>query len=181
MTEARARYGIVRSLRRPGRSRPGGEAAGFPGCDPVPMTAEQLECFESHIEYWDEWTGVAWMVRETGVEHERPGSRLAVLVHRIGQARGAPIVAYGTTRLEDHKQSGRHRLMEGDQAVFLDATRAAALRSPVLIEAGDGRTWCWKWITRRTSGGASWAYTRNGGCRRCGWQCRTNPHAAGRG
>ena len=139
MTEARARYGIVRSLRRRGRPRPGGgEAAGFPGCDPLPMTAEQLECFESHIEYWDEWTGVAWMVRETGVEHERPGSRLAVLVHRIGQARGAPIVAYGTTRLEDHKQSGRHRLMEGDQAVFLDATRAAALRSPVLIEAGDG-------------------------------------------
>ena len=139
MTETRARYGASRARRRPGRPRPGsGEAAGFPGCEAVQMSAQQLADFDRHIEYWDEQSGVAWMVRETTVEHERPGFRLAVLVHRIGQARGAPIVSYGTTRLEDHTRPGDHRVMEPDQAVFLDAARAAALRSPVLMEAGDG-------------------------------------------
>lgn len=137
MTETRARYEVSRPRRLPGR--PGsGEAAGFPGCEAVPMSAQQLADFDRHIEYWDEQSGVAWMVRETTVEHERPGFRLAVLVHRIGQARGAPIVSYGTTRLEDHTRPGDHRVMEPDQAVFLDAARAAALRSPVLMEAGDG-------------------------------------------
>ena len=139
MTETRARYGVSRPRRRPSRPRPGGgEAAGFPGCEAVRMSAQQLADFDRHIEYWDEQSGVAWMVRETTVEHERPGFRLAVLVHRIGQARGAPIVSYGTTRLEDHTRPGDHRVMEPDQAVFLDAARAAALRSPVLMEAGDG-------------------------------------------
>lgn len=138
MTETRARYDNSRARRRSSRPCAGsGEAAGFPGCEAVRMNAEQLAGFERHIEYWDEQSGVAW-VCETTVEHERPGFRLAVLAHRIGQARGAPIVSYGTTRLEDHRRTGQRQVMEPDQAVFLDAARAAALRSPVLVEAGDG-------------------------------------------
>ena len=139
MTETRSRYGVFRPSRRPRRAHASsGEAAGFPSCEAVRMSAEQMERCKGHFEYWDEWTGVAWMVRETSAAHERPSFRMVVLTHHIGRARGAPIVSYGATRLEDHTQPGRHRAMEPDQAVFLDAVRATALQSPVLMEAGDG-------------------------------------------
>lgn len=139
MTEARARYEIHPPRRRRARPRPlSGEAAGFPGCDAVRLTAAQLEEFDRHIEYWDERSGVAWVVREPSIEHERPGFRLAVLVHRIGQVRGAPIVSYGAMAIENRTRPDNRQLMAPDQAVFMDARRAAAQRSPVLVEAGDG-------------------------------------------
>lgn len=139
MTEARARYEIHPPRRRRARPCPlSGEAAGFPGCDAVRLTAAQLEEFDRHIEYWDERSGVAWVVREPSIEHERPGFRLAVLVHRIGQVRGAPIVSYGAMAIENRTRPDDRRLMAPDQAVFMDAQRAAAQRSPVLVEAGDG-------------------------------------------
>ena len=154
MTETRATYAITpdgptpalgRDLRnRPAKRSPrrrlssSGAEAGFPGCEAVSMNAEQFERCDRHVEYWDAQDGVAWMVRDVSIEHERPLSRLAVLVHRIAEKRGAPMLCCGTTSLYDRDSVGNARVMEADQAVYLDGVGAQAIRSPILIREGQG-------------------------------------------
>ena len=117
---------------------PSTEAADFPGCEAVPMNAQQFACFDRHVEYWDARREMAWMVCETSVEHERPASRLAMLVHRIAQVRGSAIACCGTVSLHDRGEAGTIQVMEADQTLYVDAARAQALRSPVLVRNGEG-------------------------------------------
>lgn len=139
MTEARSSYQVAPRprRRRAGRCLPNADATGFPGCDPVPMDADEFDQFERHVEHWDSRSGIAWMVRETSVEHERPSMRLAVLVHRMAQIRGAEIACCGTVSLHDTKRDGSIRAMEPDQSIYMDASRAQALISPVLVQGGE--------------------------------------------
>ena len=101
------------------------------------MNAEQFEHCGRHIECWDARDGVAWMVREASIEHERPLSRLAVLVHGIAEERGAAMLCCGTTSLHDRDSAGDVRVMEADQAIYLDGVGAQALRSPILVREGQ--------------------------------------------
>ena len=140
MTETRTTYTIseLRQQANGGEALPSAEAAGFPGCEPVRMTAEEFERLDGRIEYWDAQTGVAWTVRDSTVEHERPATRLTVLTHRIAQARGADIACCGTASLHDTGPGGTVRVMEADQIIYLDAERANALRARVQVRDGDG-------------------------------------------
>ena len=129
-----------RGARRTGTS---GKAAaveqeGFPGCEAVPMNAAQFARFDRHVEYWDARSGIAWLVAEASIEHERPAVRLAVLMHRIAQARGLPIACCGTVSLHGRGPEGQRRVVEADQTIYLDAAKANALRSPVPGAVG----WC---------------------------------------
>ena len=138
MTETRATYFISdQGSERAPRHLPSGADAGFPGCETVAMDAEQFEHCGRHIEYWDARDGVAWMVREASIEHERPLSRLAVLVHGIAEERGAAMLCCGTTSLHDRDSAGDVRVMEADQAIYLDGVGAQALRSPILVREGQ--------------------------------------------
>ena len=140
MTETRAKYTIGPAPHRQasnGGPLPAAAEAGFPGCETVPMNAKQFARCDRHIEYWDARRGVAWMVREAYIEHERPLSRMVLLTYRIGQVRGSPIVCCGTTSLHERGQGGDIRVLEADQAIYLDATREQALRSPILVREGE--------------------------------------------
>ena len=140
MTETRAKYIIGPAPHQRtsnGGPLPAAAEAGFPGCETVPMNAKQFARCDRHIEYWDARRGVAWMVREAHIEHERPLSRLAVLTYRIGQVRGSPIVCCGTTSLHERGPAGDIRVLEADQAIYLDAARQQALRSPILVREGE--------------------------------------------
>ena len=140
MSETRAIYKTAAPRRRMngGEALPSAEAAGFPGCEAVPMTAEQFERLERHIEYWDARSGVAWMVRETTVTHERPAMRLAVLTHRIAQVRGSEVTCCGTASLYDRRPGGDVRVMEADQIIYLDPERASVLQGHVQVRDGEG-------------------------------------------
>ena len=140
MTETRTPYVIDTDPRQRDngdRALPSGEECGFPGCETVAMNAEQFTNCDRHIECWDARQGLAWMVREASVEHERPNSRLAVLVYRIAQIRGSPMECCSTVSLHDRDADGDVRVMEADQTIYLDAKRARALRSPVLVRQGE--------------------------------------------
>lgn len=138
MTEIRPTYIVGR--RANGSSSAHANAGDFPGCHGVPMTEEEVARPDDgrHIEYWDARRGVAWMVRDVSVAHERPIHRLTALLERIAQARGAPIECYGMmTFCERGPKGERIRSMEADQTVYLDAPRARALRSPVVVLSDD--------------------------------------------
>ncbi len=124
-----------RALRLNGAGRLSADAAGFPGCRAVPMDAAEVAREDSgRIEYWDADDGVAWMVCEPTPAHERPAHRLAVLLDRIAEARGADIVCCGATTFYELAAGGeRIRAMEADQSVYLDAVRGQALRHPVVV------------------------------------------------
>jgi len=140
MSEPRATYhhaGMRRPARRDGVGRPSSaDEAGFPGCRPVPMDAAQVRMEDGpRIEYWDGKRGVAWMVREpASAVHERPVHRLAALLDRIGEARGAAIECCGATTFYERDADGKHvRAMEADQTVYLDASQGQALRHPASV------------------------------------------------
>lgn len=140
MSETRAIYKTANPRRQVngGEVLPNAETAGFPGCEAVPMTAEQFERLDRHVEYWDAQSGVAWMVRETTLAHERPAVRLAVLAHRIAQVRGAEITCCGTASLYDRRPGGNVRVMEADQIIYLDPERVSALHAYVQVRDGEG-------------------------------------------
>ena len=140
MTETRTPYLIGADPRRSdngGRALPDAEESGFPGCETVAMDASQFARCDRHIEYWDARRGLAWMVRESSMEHDRPTSRLAVLVYRMAQLRGSAIECCSTVSLHDRGADGDLRVMEADQTIYLDAARAWAVRSPVLVRRGE--------------------------------------------
>ena len=140
MTETRTPYVIdtdPRQLDNGGPALPSGEESGFPGCETVSMNAEQFASCDRHIECWDARRGLAWIVPEATVEHERPKSRLAVLVYRLAEIRGSAMECCGTVSLHDRDADGDVWVMEADQTIYLDASRAWALRSPVLVRQGE--------------------------------------------
>ena len=90
------------------------------GCDPVPMSCDEIGCYEGRYEYWDAETELAWMVRDVSPRHEEPSSRLVALVNTIGMIRGRPITMYGNADLQERDARGRRvRAVQADQLVYL--------------------------------------------------------------
>ena len=98
----------------------------FPGCEPVPMTEEEVVNFEGRLEFWDAETATAWMVCEpTSPYHERPSQKLSALGERIAAVRGSPIECYGAMDLLVRDGSGKpKRIMQADQSAYLHPGRA---------------------------------------------------------
>ena len=143
MSQPRAIYDVHAPPRprRQARRRPASaEAAGFPGCKAVPMTAAEVAQEDGpRIEYWDAEDGFAWMVREGPTRaHEIPAHGLSALLERVSQARGARIICCGATTFYERGPAGEHiRAMEADQTVFLDADRAWTMPSPPTVLGED--------------------------------------------
>ena len=100
------------------------------------MSAAQLARLDEgrRIEYWDAEDGIAWMVCEATFAHELPAPRLAVLLDRIAQARGAAIECGGSTTYHERGPKGDHvRAMEADQTVYLHAARPRGQQSPFVV------------------------------------------------
>lgn len=97
------------------------EREDFPGCDPVPMSWDDVLANEGgRIWYWDGDTQTAWVVRDGSADHEVQGSRLAALMTRIAQERGSDIYCFGAVYLLVRQPDGTTRkMMAPDQAVFL--------------------------------------------------------------
>ena len=112
------------------RQPPSADAAGFPGCKPVPMTAADLVADDGpRIEYWDAADGFAWLIDAPCFQHEFRRHRMPALLGTVSLTRGADIVCGGATSFYERGLGGELiRAMAGDQAVFLDADRAWALR-----------------------------------------------------
>ena len=93
----------------------------FPGCDPVPMSWDDVLAAEGgRIWYWDGDTQTAWVVRDGSADHEVSGSRLASLMTRIALERGSDIHCFGSVYLMLRQDDGTtRRMMAPDQAVFL--------------------------------------------------------------
>ncbi|MYE23946.1 MAG: hypothetical protein F4Y01_08395 [Gammaproteobacteria bacterium] len=100
---------------------PSEEHEDFPGCDPVPMSWDDVLAAEGgRIWYWDGDTQTAWVVRDGSADHEVQGSRLASLMTRIALERGTDIHCFGSVYLMLRQPDGRtRRMMAPDQAVFL--------------------------------------------------------------
>ena len=109
----------------------------FPGCRPVSVTPADLDDYHGRFEYWDRDTQTAFVVREpTSVYHEGPVQRLATLLTRISEVRGAPILTLGTSDLALRDEQGeRRRIMQADQIVYLDPA-ATQPRGP-WVEVGS--------------------------------------------
>lgn len=93
-----------------------------PGCRTVRIPKERIDDYEGRVEYWEERTERAMILREpTTVYRERPAHRLAGLVRLIAASRGSPIEALGTADLVRAKAAGGYRmLMQADQILCLD-------------------------------------------------------------
>lgn len=107
----------------------------FPGCDPVPMTWDDVEAYDGRIEYWDAPSGKAWILRDAGIDHESPVGLLSEMLIRISQERGSRIRLYGAVYLMDRDAAGRPRqVMVAEQTIYLHARRLRL--SGVAIERG---------------------------------------------
>ena len=97
------------------------EREDFPGCDPVPMSWDDVLAHEAKdIWYWDGDTNTAWVVREITADHEMPTHRLPSLMTRISQERGSAIHCFGSASLVFRRPDGKPgKMMEPDQSVFL--------------------------------------------------------------
>ena len=90
------------------------------GCDPVPMSGDEIGCYEGRYAYWDADSELAWMVRDVSPRHEEASSRLVALVNNIGMIRGTPITMYGNADLQERDaRGGRLRALQADQLVYL--------------------------------------------------------------
>ncbi len=107
------------------------------GCRTVRIPKERIDDYEGRVEYWEERTERAMVLREpTTVYHERPSQRLARLAERIAASRGAPIETLGTADLVRAKADGGYRvLMQADQILYLDP---AALPAGARVDIDGG-------------------------------------------
>ena len=98
------------------------------GCETVDIPREEIEDYEGRVEYWEERTEQAVLLREpTTTWHERPSQRLARLAERIAASRGSPIETFGTADLVRPKAAdGFRKLMQADQILYLDPGVAPA-------------------------------------------------------
>lgn len=98
------------------------------GCETVRIPRDEIEDYEGRVEYWEDRTEQAMLLREpVTIYHERPSQRLARLAERIAASRGAPIETFGTADLVRAKADGGFRaLMQADQILYLDPGAAPA-------------------------------------------------------
>ena len=97
------------------------ETVGFTlsGCEPVPVSRDELATYEGRYEYWE--AGTAWVLRDTSPVHEHPSARLVGLVQDIAKMRGTPIGLYGTADLQERDAEGiRMRAAQADQLIYLE-------------------------------------------------------------
>ena len=92
----------------------------FPGCDPVPMTWDEVWAYDGRIEYWDRASSTAHVLRDAGPVHESPPNVLSEILTRISQERGSRIRCYGAVYLMERDGAGRpRRVMVADQTIYL--------------------------------------------------------------
>lgn len=122
--------GTVRRLGDPTASARAGTRApsptldpDFPGCDPIPMTWDELETAEGRygrVEYWSAEASTAWILREGGAAHESPPGVLGEILTRISLERGSRIRCFGSVYLMERDGEGRPKqVMTADQTVYL--------------------------------------------------------------
>ena len=104
----------------------------FPGCEPFPLPASELDRYEGRLEFWDGDTETAWKVCEpTSIYHEQPSQRLARMAERVAALRGSPIESFGSADLVRVDASGRKRwLMQADGVLYLHPERWRRLQGP---------------------------------------------------
>ena len=96
-------------------------ACALSGCDPVPVSCEEIADYEGRYEYWEAATETAWVLRDASPRHEHPSSRLVALVNDIGKLRGTPIGMYGTADLQERRPDGaRVFAARPDQMIYLE-------------------------------------------------------------
>lgn len=111
--------------------------ADFPGCDPVPMTWDDVVSYDGRIEYWDADSSTAWVLRDAGPVHEGPPSVLGEILTRISLERGSRIRRYGAVYLMERDSDGRpRRVMVADQTVYLRPGRWRP-RDPAIVKGED--------------------------------------------
>ena len=108
----------------------------FVGCDPLPVTREEIEGPEwegRRVEYWHAATETAWVAREGATPfHEALPSALARILERVAMFRGSPIDCMGSTDLRFHTPEGELLgFIQADQLVYLRPERTA------LLDAGE--------------------------------------------
>ena len=98
----------------------------FPGCEPFPLPAAEIDRFEGRLEFWEARTETAWRVREpTTIYHERPARRLSRLAERIESLRGSRIESFGSADLARFDAVGnKHSLVQADEALYLHPRRS---------------------------------------------------------
>ena len=95
----------------------------FPGCDPVPMTWEEVltsRGLRGPLEYWSASPPTAWLLRDGGAAHESPSAALNEFLTRISLERGSRIRCWGAVHLMERDGEGRpRRAATADQTVYL--------------------------------------------------------------
>lgn len=95
------------------------------GCEPVPLSCDEIADFEGRYEYWEAATETAWVLRDVSPSHEHPSVRLVALVQDIAKIRGTPIAMYGTADLQERDARGaRVRAAQADQLIYLETPRS---------------------------------------------------------
>ena len=96
----------------------------FPGCHPLSLPRDRFEDFDERLEYWDARTETAWVAETPGLVHEGTSRRLSQLAERIGMARGARIIAFGSVGLVERDAGGAPvRAMQPDETLYLHPDR----------------------------------------------------------
>lgn len=95
------------------------------GCEPVPLSRDEIANYEGRYEYWEAATETAWVLRDVSPSHEHPSVRLVGLVQDIAKMRGTPIAMYGTADLQERDaRGGRVRAAQADQLIYLETPRS---------------------------------------------------------
>ena len=95
------------------------------GCEPMPMSCDEIANYEGRYEYWEAATETAWVLRDVSPSHEHPSVRLVGLVQDIAKVRGTPIAMYGTADLQERDAKGaRVRAAQADQLIYLEQPRS---------------------------------------------------------
>ena len=137
------------------------------GCRPVPMSPDEIGCYEGRYEYWDADSELAWMRHVISPRHEEPRMRLVALVSDIARIRGNPIAMYGTADLQERDaHGGRLIAAQADQLIYLDRPE----RPPEMIVVGAFPLpdVVFEVDRPRTSASTSLVSTSRGVCRSCG-------------
>ena len=138
--QVRTAAGVAGSQERPSTGPANGwldpQHLEFVGCDPLPVTREEIEGPEwegRRVEYWHAATETAWVAREGATPfHEALPSALAKILERVAMFRGSPIDCMGATDLRFHTLEGELLgFIQADQLVYLRPERTA------LLDAGE--------------------------------------------
>ena len=129
--------GLARTDAAPAGDAEPASPVDFPGCDPVPMTWDDVRAYDGRIEYWDAASSMAWILRDAGPVHEIPWSVLGEILTRISLERGSRIRRYGAVYLLERDSAGRpRRVLVADQTVYLRPGRWRP-RDPAIVKGED--------------------------------------------